>query len=117
QQQFHGQLARSQGWDLGFCAKCHGADLTGGAAKASCTTCHTEGPTSCKTCHGQPPDTGAHTTHAGGGALGKTFDCTECHTKPAAWSDPGHVKRADGTADAPPAELTFGALAATTLDA
>src|SRR6266568_7310584 len=78
---FHGQVARELGWDLGKCAQCHGADFGGGKAGASCLTCHPGGPTACTTCHGQPPATGAHLAHTAGPTLGRKLDCTECHIK------------------------------------
>jgi predicted CxxxxCH...CXXCH cytochrome family protein len=90
---FHVRLLEQRSYDFGFCATCHGENLT------SCRTCHEQGPTACTTCHGMPPKTGAHEKHVLGGALGKRYDCDLCHTKPMAWNDPGHM-------DGPPAEST-----------
>ncbi len=36
----------------------------------------------CDACHSYPPTSGAHTTHVGGGATNKSYDCQECHTSP-----------------------------------
>ncbi len=108
--EFHGAVLRAKNWDLGSCAKCHGADFMGGVAGVSCTQCHTKGPTSCDTCHGQPPDTGAHQAHALG-AVGRKLDCGECHVKPAQFDDPGHLTTSDGKAKQK-ATITFGAQAA-----
>jgi predicted CxxxxCH...CXXCH cytochrome family protein len=109
---FHGQLVQELGWQLSVCAGCHGDDFAGGKSGASCLSCHKDGPTACTTCHGQPPATGAHQAHVTGGALARTFDCTECHVKPALYTDVGHLFRDDGSVIGEPT-LTFGALAAT----
>jgi predicted CxxxxCH...CXXCH cytochrome family protein len=93
---FHGKLLEQRHWDFPFCATCHGEDFSGGTSKVSCRTCHEQGPTACTTCHGMPPKTGAHEKHVLGGALGKKYDCSLCHTRPSAWSDPGHI---DGRAE------------------
>jgi hypothetical protein len=63
------------------CAECHGADFSGGTANVSCMTCHADGPTACNTCHGQPPQTGAHATHAA------KYACARCHPTPASYRD------------------------------
>ncbi|MEJ7601818.1 MAG: CxxxxCH/CxxCH domain-containing protein [Kofleriaceae bacterium] len=107
---FHGRELARRGWDLGLCASCHGEAFDGGAAKVSCKTCHDDGPDACATCHRDGPTTGAHASHRG--AL---VACAECHTVPARWDDPGHV-RTSGAADPPPAEVVLGARAAQTLD-
>jgi hypothetical protein len=87
----HRTLIVERKYDFGLCAKCHDDGF--------CRKCHSEGPTGCTTCHGMPPRSGAHVAHS------KRFDCSECHTKPAAWSDPGHVLLADGEIDPAPAEV------------
>jgi predicted CxxxxCH...CXXCH cytochrome family protein len=110
---FHGQLVQDRGWNLSFCASCHGSDFSGGAAGASCNGCHVGGPTGCSTCHGMPPLTGAHVAHATGPRLGRKLDCSECHLKPAVWDAPGHIYDENGALLPPPAVVTFGALAAT----
>ncbi len=110
-EQFHGKLLRARSFDFGLCQKCHGTDFSGGVAGVSCLQCHTAqgGPTSCDTCHGQPPDTGAHKAHALG-AVGRKLDCGECHVKPAAFDDPGHLTTSDGKAK-DKATIAFGAQA------
>jgi len=100
---FHAGLVVATGWNLGGCAKCHGADFSGGIAEKTCLGCHKEGPTSCTTCHAQPPSTGAHLGHA-------QFGCEACHTKPLVWTDAGHLFAADG-AVIKQATVTFGAVA------
>jgi predicted CxxxxCH...CXXCH cytochrome family protein len=111
---FHGQLLRDRRWDFALCQSCHGADFTGGKAGVSCTSCHSEpaGPQSCTTCHGQPPDQGAHLAHVGGVGLGKKLACSECHTTPAHWDDPGHLFLTDAAkTQKTRATVLFGALA------
>lgn len=108
---FHGSLVESLGWDFDNCASCHGEDFSGGAAKVSCKSCHPQGPTACDTCHGLPPQNGAHKAHTSAGALGKTFDCAECHQVPTRYDDPGHILLASGVLDPSPAEVRFGAFA------
>jgi predicted CxxxxCH...CXXCH cytochrome family protein len=102
--EFHGAVVARNGWDLGQCATCHGTDFAGGKSGVSCKTCHQDGPTSCTTCHGQPPATGAHVAHTAGTDLGRKLDCSECHVKPAVYTDAGHLH-------AGPGKVTFGALA------
>lgn len=106
---FHAKELARRGYDLALCATCHGDDFAGGAAKVSCRTCHADGPDACVTCHRDGPTTGLHPLHR---AAGQT--CSECHVVPARWDAEGHVRRG-GAADPPPAEVTFGALANTTL--
>lgn len=112
---FHGKLVVEINYNLGFCAKCHGSDFAGGTANAPCTACHKKGPTDCGTCHGEPPETGAHVAHVKGtSVLAKAFDCTECHTKPALYTDVGHIFAADGSLVKLPPEtniVKFGATA------
>lgn len=109
---FHGKALRASKYDMNACAKCHGADFTGGAAGVSCKECHTAaggplgGPTGCTTCHGAPPANGAHVAHAA-----KGLDCSECHKKPAAYDAPGHLLDASGNVKSA-AVVTFGAFAA-----
>jgi len=80
-----------------ICAQCHQyEDAHDGIGDIDCDTCHgTAGlhGAACDSCHGAPPDTGAHTTHFGGGAdlaaYGGTanisdqttynFQCGTCH--------------------------------------
>ena len=107
--QFHGAELARHDWDLGLCAKCHGADFSGGAAKATCNSCHAGGPTACATCHRDGPTTGAHQIHR---EIGK-LDCAECHIKPSSWDAEGHLFH-DGVVDPAPAEVTFGARAGLT---
>lgn len=102
---WHGHLLAREAYDFEQCAQCHGQDLGGGAAP-SCRTCHTDGPTTCATCHRGDTEGDAHPIHRAAGV-----GCAECHVVPAAWDAEGHVRR-DGELDAPPAEVTFGALAA-----
>lgn len=114
---FHGKEVVRQGYRLETCASCHGSDFRGGLAGSDCTTCHTApgGPTACTTCHGNPPMSGAHLAHATSPRLGRPQACAECHIVPDVYSAAGHVRTASGTVDEPPAEVTFGALAQTTL--
>jgi predicted CxxxxCH...CXXCH cytochrome family protein len=100
---FHGRDLARRDWDFALCASCHGADLDGGTAKVSCTTCHSEGPTACVTCHADGPTSGAHVEHRA------TAPCAECHVVPDRWDAPGHI-----VGDVAPAEVTFGARAGLT---
>src|SRR5262245_24317996 len=88
---FHGALLRANGWNLGQCTTCHGADFAGGTSGKSCLGCHTEGPTACTVCHADPPPTGAHIAHR------RKYDCSSCHDKPAKWDDVGHLFAEDGS--------------------
>ena len=106
---FHGRELARRDWDFALCARCHGADFTGGAANVSCVACHRDGPTACTTCHGAGPTSNAHPVHAG-----HAVACGACHTVPARWDDDGHLRH-DGVAITGPAKVTFGALAQTTL--
>ncbi|HZZ85844.1 MAG TPA: CxxxxCH/CxxCH domain-containing protein [Anaeromyxobacteraceae bacterium] len=83
------------------------------------------GQTTCSTCHGYPPATGAHLAHVTPAASGspaalvlqKAFDCNQCHFKPHAVGDPGHIVQANGAAVPKPAQVRFdqpGALAGLT---
>jgi predicted CxxxxCH...CXXCH cytochrome family protein len=101
---FHGAVASGLlSWNLSSCTQCHGTDFAGGKSGVACTTCHEGGLTSCTGCHGQPPSTGAHLAHVSG-VLSKAFDCAECHTKPAVYTDVGHLHSGPGT-------VHFGTLA------
>lgn len=115
QPDFHGTLLRNQSYDFKSCQSCHGEDFRGGKAEASCVSCHQGGPTSCDTCHGRSlTRSGAHGAHLGAGASAKVLTCSECHTMPKSYLDPGHIFTADGKLDPPPAEVTLGQTAATT---
>lgn len=110
-EQFHGKELQRHDWDFSVCAKCHGDDFTGGAAKKSCLTCHAEGPTACVTCHGAGPISNAHVVHREIARLA----CSECHIVPARWDDEGHI-RSHGVAITTPPKVTFGARAGFTID-
>lgn len=103
---FHGAELERRGWDFALCGSCHGEDLDGGAAGASCRGCHAEGPTACSTCHAERPESGAHPAHLGAGPDARSFECEECHAVPARWDDEGHILRG-GLADPAPAEVIF----------
>jgi predicted CxxxxCH...CXXCH cytochrome family protein len=94
--QFHGEVLKDNAWNFQLCASCHGTDFSGGGSQVSCLTCHAQGVTTCSTCHGRYGQSEAHATHVDGGALGKQFDCSECHLKPASYLDVGHLFDADG---------------------
>lgn len=75
---WHGQLGAmaTAGVSTGFayCAKCHGANLQGGAGKAvSCLSCHTKAP------HPSAPWIGGSVSHATTGASNSAV-CAQCHT-------------------------------------
>jgi hypothetical protein len=111
---FHGAEVRRQGFELSSCAGCHGADFSGGTAKASCRDCHRDGPTACTGCHGQPPSTGAHRAHVAGALTGgRGLSCGECHAVPLVYTDAGHLLDERGVAKTR-AVITFGPFAATT---
>jgi len=104
---FHVNELERRGWDLKLCAKCHGADFTGGAAGKTCVKCHPSGPDACVTCHKDGPTSGAHRIHRDAGQT-----CAECHVVPTRWDDEGHILDdvSPGAAD-----VTLGARAAQTL--
>lgn len=104
---FHGRELARRGWDFALCQGCHGDDFSGGAAQVSCLSCHRKGPTACTTCHGEGPTSNAHDVHARRGVA-----CAQCHVVPARWDDEGHLFEG-GVASMDPAEVAFGALAAT----
>jgi predicted CxxxxCH...CXXCH cytochrome family protein len=108
---FHGQLIRDQKYAFGVCQSCHGSDFSGGTSGVSCLTCHAEGPTACSTCHGAIAASGSHARHLGGGPLGKTYGCEQCHIVPTSYKDVGHIFAADGSVKSGPAEVTFAATA------
>lgn len=102
---WHGTEIARRGYDLNLCSSCHGTTFAGGEAGVSCRGCHPAGPDACVTCHRDGPSTGAHLAH-------RNQACAECHVVPASWDAEGHVRR-NGALDPPPAEVTFGAFAAT----
>ena len=95
--EFHGILIQKSGFDFSFCTNCHGGNFSGGRAKASCLSCHSEGPTDCATCHRGNIDP-EHDAH-------QAYDCSVCHQVPSRWDQAGHL-------DPPPAEVTFSGLGA-----
>ncbi|MBI2376255.1 MAG: CxxxxCH/CxxCH domain-containing protein [Deltaproteobacteria bacterium] len=111
------------------CALCHGP-TAGPALTIANPATHVDGIVQktdgqCATCHGSgaqpaPPKdlagradptvitVGAHRAHVEGvSGISRPVACTECHLVPATLSSPGHVDTD------PPAELSFGPLAAT----
>jgi len=124
---FHGKVIRNAGWNMDACHSCHAKDYSGGTAKKSCLTCHsqTSGPEACNTCHGnfayvnRPapprdlsnntlktfPGVGAHTAHLYENISGATVACNQCHIVPSTLKSPGHIG-ADGKA-----EIVWGDLA------
>jgi predicted CxxxxCH...CXXCH cytochrome family protein len=111
---FHGRVLRNEKYQLGVCEKCHGNDARGGTSGVSCLTCHADGATACSTCHSTIGAKGSHVRHLGGGPLGLSYACGECHVAPRVYTDVGHIFLADGSLDPPPAEVTFGAAAGLT---
>jgi len=108
------------------CGLCHSATATGGAistpAKHINGVLDVDANQACNACHGNatndapPVDTtggnattlttvGAHQAHLlASSNLSAPVACAECHVRPTATTDAGHI-------DAAPAELTFGSLA------
>lgn len=112
---FHGQLLRDVSYNYDTCRSCHGDDFSGGISGSSCLDCHEEGPDACVTCHrDELRGIGSHDVHIGRFMGELDFrDCVDCHLTPTAYDDVDHILLADGTVDPPPAEVTFGDLAAT----
>jgi predicted CxxxxCH...CXXCH cytochrome family protein len=109
---FHGRELERHNWSFALCASCHGEDFSGGKAKVSCLTCHSDGPTACTTCHGAGPTSHAHGAHAA-----SMVTCGDCHVVPARWDDEGHILENGVSITDKPARVTFGALAQRTVDA
>ncbi len=113
QPDFHGMAVANS--NLGVCQKCHGEDLSGGAAGVSCFSCHQlalmNPAGACGVCHAYPPVTGRHVIHVAGGALAKQFACSTCH--------PDHQSGQDhafssGSLRTGPAQVSLSGLAALT---
>src|SRR6266700_4486726 len=83
---FHGQLIRQLGYKFDTCQSCHGTDYSGGKSGVSCLTCHADGPTDCSTCHRDIAASGSHGRHLGGGPLGKSYGCADCHVVPTTYT-------------------------------
>lgn len=120
---------QKENWNLKDCQQCHAADYSGGTAKFSCLTCHTDeaGPEACNTCHGDFSDSsriapptdlagnmertergvGAHTSHVYENMLGAGISCYECHPS-ATGSDEKYVFAHVGEL---PADMLFGTVA------
>lgn len=105
---FHGALVRDNLYDLDACRECHGEDLSGGAAEASCISCHPRGPDDCQTCHGDLVDQGAHQRHIVPGPINRPAQCETCHLMPTTLLSPNHVLTSSGTLDLPPVEVRLG---------
>lgn len=120
---FHGRALRAGGYPFESCAKCHGADFSGGIAQVSCNDCHTRGVKDCSTCHGSelssaPPKdldsrtettrlgVGAHRAHVTDGPLHAAYGCDKCHLTPSLPEDDGHYLRG-GAPDPAPAEVAL----------
>jgi predicted CxxxxCH...CXXCH cytochrome family protein len=112
--EFHGQVIRDHQYKFDTCQQCHGDDFAGGKSGVSCVTCHSKGPTDCSTCHAAIAASGSHGHHLGGGTLGTTYGCQECHVVPTVYTDVGHIFLQDGSVDPAPAEVKLGAMAALT---
>ena len=104
--EFHGTVLKDLGWKFAVCQRCHGKNFAGNTEAPSCLTCHARGPTACETCHGTGPTSGAHPRHASRG-----YTCSECHTVPTAWDEPGHILDASGQPIPLPARVELGAFA------
>ncbi len=134
----HAVFLQTEGYPLGSCTGCHGADYSAEKQNTSCLSCHVQekGPEACNTCHGQfdadasdlrnaaPPagiagerDTetravGAHQAHlALVDSTSAASMCSECHDVPATLNSPGHID-GDGRA-----EVVFDGWLATTASA
>ena len=114
QSDFHGTAVANS--NLGVCQKCHGEDLSGGAAGVSCFSCHQltlmNPAGACGVCHAYPPVTGRHEIHVAGGALAKQFACSTCH--PDHQSGQDHAFSSDGSLRTGPAQVSLSGLAALT---
>ncbi|MDD5362187.1 MAG: CxxxxCH/CxxCH domain-containing protein [Ignavibacteria bacterium] len=128
---FHGKYIASNSWDINGCKSCHGADFSGGTAKASCLTCHENGPDACNTCHGNqehiyPPRSlfgntlntqtgvGAHEQHMTNDTTQRysaVVDCEQCHIPLTGFSDSNHIKKNQSFAT-----VVFGDLARKTTE-
>ncbi len=124
---FHGKYIANNNWNLPNCKQCHGTNYGGGLISTSCLSCHNQpsGPEACNTCHGNfsdpdriaPPrdlsgntfttarGVGAHEKHLYTNEIGKTVECSTCHTVPQALNSTGHL---DGSM---PAEVYLKGLA------
>lgn len=102
---FHGALLRDNLYDLDACRQCHGEDLTGGGAEASCITCHSEGPDDCQTCHSDVMQQGAHARHMMPSPTLQPEQCETCHLVPTTLLSPNHVLTASGALDLAPVEV------------
>ncbi len=88
----HGKFLKAKSWDTGECARCHGANFSGGTSGKSCFTCHPAYPhtvfasssghagylytqgyplAQCKTCHGA--------SYAGGTVVNVSCSSAGCH--------------------------------------
>ena len=116
QPDFHGTPVLQSNSNLAVCQKCHGQNLSGGAAGVSCFSCHQIGVISpdraCGACHAYPPPTGRHEIHVAGGVLTKQFACSTCH--PDHQSGQDHAFAADGSLRTGPARVSLTGLAALT---
>lgn len=124
-EQFHGVALRALAYSTQTCARCHGADLDGGAAETPCSSCHRKGPFDCAVCHGDekspaPPRSvlglrspqtipvGAHQVHLADGPLHQAYGCGVCHVEPKEARDEGHYQN-QGKLDPLPAEVILAA--------
>jgi predicted CxxxxCH...CXXCH cytochrome family protein len=116
QADFHGAAVQNSNSALGVCQKCHGKNLSGGAAGVSCFSCHQLGAMkpdgACGVCHAYPPPTGRHAIHVAGGVLAKQFTCSTCH--PDHQSGQDHAFANDGSLRTGPAQVSLTGLAALT---
>jgi predicted CxxxxCH...CXXCH cytochrome family protein len=90
QPEFHGKQLRAARFDLSTCKRCHGDDLSGGAAGKSCLGCHDRGAADCTACHASVTSIEPHRTHLVGGSLGQLYGCGECHDHPRSFADSTH---------------------------
>jgi predicted CxxxxCH...CXXCH cytochrome family protein len=75
---------RDPGWNeaTASCgtAYCHGATIPTGANKTPLWTAPSGTEATCGTCHGNPPTTGLHYDHIGGGNWYASANCSNCHS-------------------------------------